>query len=78
MNKKWIPVVVAIIGIIPIAGGGAATNWTFQIGDNTNIDSHDVTTGDTIFGDIGSDIALDIWCLQDPIPDQYIKACKER
>jgi UDP-3-O-[3-hydroxymyristoyl] glucosamine N-acyltransferase len=87
MNKKWIPVIVAIVGIIPIAGGGAATNWTFQIGDNTVItDSSNTETtvneGDTIFGSLTDDIierAVKAGaCLQDPIPPEYQKACAER
>lgn len=84
MNKKWIPIIVAIIGLIPILGGGAATNWTFQIGDNTVItDSSQETTitneGDiNIGGDIISEGALILICLQDPIPEEYITACENR
>lgn len=87
MDKKWIPVIVAVIGTIGgIVGGGEATNWSFQVGDNTNtvVDqsqaSGDTTIneGDTFFGDIKEEAILTAICLQDPIPEEYQKACSER
>ncbi len=82
MNKKWIPVIIALISLIPILGGGAATNWTFQIGDNTTIsDSSQETTitneGDIIV-DIKEDLLLTGICLMEPIPEEYVTACAER
>lgn len=85
MNKKWIPVIVAVISLFGL--GGAAV-YNIQIGD-TNISESNIETnieeGDTTIniGDIISDGLVDratitIICLQDPIPKAYITACAER
>jgi hypothetical protein len=82
MNKVWIPVIVALISIIPL-GGGAATNWTFQIGDNTNIENTE-TSGDSItnfFGEIGEGVVkegtLAYICTQNTIPSTHTEACEQ-
>ena len=84
MSKKTIAVIVPIIlAIISIFAGGSATNWTFQIGDNTTISSDDDTTineGDiftTITDDIIRDATLSAICTADEIPETHVEACEE-
>ncbi len=82
MNKKWIPIIVALISIIPIGAGGQATNWTFDF--STNISGDTISSGNTITNegdiiiDIKEDIALVAICLMSPIPEEYIQACEDR
>ncbi len=83
MNKKWIPVIVAIIGLL--GAGGAVYN--IQIGDSTVItDSSTESTVitdartyvNTLTGEIVGEGALIVICLQNPIPEGYVQACAER
>lgn len=73
-------VVIALIGLLTaIIGGGAAISFDFSSNSETNIG------GDTIFNnlvdldvirDIGEDIAYDVVCGVEPIPDNYISLCE--
>ncbi len=81
MKKMYIPVIVAIIGLIPIIIGGAATNWSFQIGDNTVItDNSNTETNyiNSVTGEAIGEAALIITCLMNPIPEGFVAACAER
>ena len=72
---------MAIISLIPIVAGGSATNWTFQIGDNTvtdNSQNTEINLSNLIDTDAIVDRAtLAFTCSQDVIPESHIKACQE-
>ena len=85
MNKLTIAVILMIT--IPLQ----AQDITNKLGGNTANETYDVTDsadnvlfqvrgdGDiNIGGEIISEGALILICLQDPIPEEYVKACNER
>jgi hypothetical protein len=81
MDKKWITVIIAVIGLF---AGGASYAINLQIGDNTVItdnSKNEETTNNFLNQFIPDDIVdraqLSFTCTQDVIPESHKEACAD-